>query len=124
MRSFRQLGLSIIAAIVAFFKDAERFGFGLDRPILLLTRLSVERLWDVTIFLLTFLFLALPLAILLTKGILDLGQLSMPVWIAAIRTAVLAPGVNALCLLLAVPLASWSREVIGILAISTSSMAL
>ena len=70
------------------------------------------------------LFLVLPLAILLSKGFPDLGQLPMPVWIAAIRSVLLALGVTTLCLLLAVTLTTRSGEVIGTLGIAVSPLVL
>ena len=75
-----QLCLSVIAALLAVFLGMrDGFGFGLDRPVLLLSRCLFERFWDGAIISLAVLFLVLPLAILLTKGILGLGQLPTPV---------------------------------------------
>ena len=75
MLGFLQLSLSIIAAIVVFGGMRDGFGFSLDHSIRLLSHPLVERLWDEATMSLAFLFFMLPLAILLTKGILDLGQL-------------------------------------------------
>lgn len=120
-----QLGLSVIAALLALcLGKRDGFGFGFDRPMLLLSRPLFERFWDGAIISLAVLFLVLPLTILLTKGILGLGQLPMPVWIAAVRSVVLAIGASALCLLLAVPLATRWGEVIGTLGVAVSPLVL
>ena len=111
-----QLGLSVIVALLTVFlgiRDGFRFVFGLDRPIVLLSHPLVERLWDGAIISLAVLFLVLPRAMLLRKGIPNLGQLPMPVWMAAVRSVLLALRAIAFCPLLAVPLTTRSGEVIG-----------
>ena len=120
-----QLGLSLFAVLLTVFLGMRHgFGFGLDRPTLILLRPLVERLWDSGIIVFAILFLALPLLMLFANGIAGLVQLPMPIWVAAVRSVLIALGASALCLLLALPLTTRSGELVGILGIAVSPLVL
>ena len=127
-----QLALCATAALLAArFTLPSGFGTGLDRPVARWDANGpVLKAQDVTVLILTSLFLLAPLMAVITVGLPRLGELPAPVWQAALRSLLVAGASTLTAVALALPLALASAarpgrrslETIGMLPLATSSL--
>jgi len=120
-----QLGLALVAGVVALrLSRGDGFGIGLDRVVPRWDTGGTARVLDVVWIALAALFLLVPLATVVWRGVPGLMMLGPEVWQAAGHSMLVALGSTALCLLWALPLATRTGEVIGLAGIALSPLVL
>ena len=120
-----QLGLSLSAAILALrIAHEDQLGIGFDRPIDCEARSVIQKFHDTLAIFLALMFLGIPLFLVLANGLSNLSSLPVAVWMAALRSVLIALGATVLCLLLALCLLSRSGEVLATLGIAVSPLLL
>ncbi|EPX86774.1 Thiamin ABC transporter, transmembrane component [Salipiger mucosus DSM 16094] len=121
-----QLGLAAVAGLVALRLGGEQgFGVGLDRRIDRWDgRTPAARAIDLVWIVAVALFLMMPLATVVWRGLPGLAALGAGTWEAAWHSVTVALGSTAICLLWALPLASRRGEVLGLAGIALSPLVL
>ena len=117
-----QVGLCVAATALAFRATAvDGFGAGLDRVVQRWDRSAMDWLWLGTVTL----FLALPLAMVVWRGLPGLLDLPPAVWSAAARSVAVSVGSAVLCVALALALSLrgglWTQA-IGVLPLASSAL--
>ena len=121
-----QFGLcAIVAGLAWMVSGPDGFGSGLDRVI---ERWDNDaKLQDICVIVLASLFILLPLAVVIWRGVPGLVQLPESVWIAALRSVAVALASVAVLLVLALALALRGGAIAamaGLLPLATSSLVL
>ena len=120
-----QLGVSALAAVFALgFAWGHQLGIGLDRPIALGRHSTLQKYLDGVVIGAALLFLGLPLLLVLGNGRGSVTSLPAAVWMAALRSVLIALGATALCMLLSLSLLNRSGEAIATLGITVSPLVL
>ena len=120
-----QLGVSALAAVFALgFAWGHQLGIGLDRPIALGRHSTLQKYLDGVVIGAALLFLGLPLLLVLGNGLGSVTSLPAAVWMAALRSVLIALGATALCMLLSLSLLSRGGEAIATLGITVSPLVL
>ena len=123
--SLIQLGLALVAGLAALrLSRGEGFGIGLDRVVPRWDSGGAARGLDAVWIALAALFLLVPLATVVWRGVPGLVLLGPDVWKAAGHSMLVALGSTALCLIWALPLATRTGEVIGLAGIALSPLVL
>ncbi len=120
-----QMCLSLAAAYLALvFALTDQLGIGLDRNIHFGSLPIWQNIVDGVVIMLALMFLGLPLFLVLVNGLSSIASLPLPIWMAALRSVLIALGATALCLLIALSLLSRSGEVLATLGIAVSPLVL
>ena len=118
-----QFALCIVAAGLAWrFGQVAAMGAGLDRHV---QRWDGRRSLDAIVIGAAFVFLALPLAMIIWRGLPGLMTLPTEVWRAALRSVLVAVGSAGLCVVLCLALAlrgGMISALIGVLPLAASSL--
>ncbi len=119
-----QFALCTGAAVLAYgVAQGAGLGVGLDRVV---TRWDTSKVWiDVAWIMFAALFLLVPLALVLLRGISGLSAMDVSVLEAAWRSLWIALGSTLMCITMATALALWQSrwaELIGVLPLATSSL--
>lgn len=125
-----QVAICVVAVLLMLRGTRpEVTGAALDRPAMMWPGdMRVAQLWDVLVLIAAALFLIVPMVAVLLKGVPALIGLPGVVWAAAARSIVLALVATGLCVLWAVPIASFAArgrgvvEVVGFLTIAVSPL--
>ena len=119
-----QFGLCVLAAVLAWrLTGIDAMGAGLDRVV---TRWDVRRAgFDYALIAGATLFLLLPLGMVIWRGLPALIVLPSTVWVAALRSVIVACASAALCCAMAIGLGLWGGRIVavmGVLPLAASSL--
>lgn len=119
-----QFSLCVVAAVIAWrVSGIDAMGAGLDR---IVQRWDMARpVWDYAMIAAAALFLLLPLGMVVLRGVPGLWDLPSNIWMAALRSLLVATGSAALCVSMALALALRGGAlvaVIGVLPLAASGL--
>lgn len=119
-----QFGLCVLAALLAWrLAGRDVTGAGLDRVV---QRWDTTHAWaDYLMIAAAALFLLVPLAMVVARGLPGLAEMPVSIWAAALRSVLVAIGAAVLCVVMALALASRGgvlASIIGVLPLATSGL--